>query len=99
MGNMGLLALKVKDLDAGCSCRAEPVAVGGEDECIDNITCLQRVEVLALVEVPKHGYTILATRRCEGAIGRDRDSVDVASMDVVVGLELELRKLPDLSRS
>ena len=57
---MYALALKVEDLDARCSCRAEPVAVGREDKGIDNVTGLERVQVLALVEVPEHGDTVLA---------------------------------------
>ncbi len=65
---MHLLALKVEDLDARCGCRAEPVAVGREDKSVDNVTGLERVEVLALVKVPEHGDTVLATGRRKGAI-------------------------------
>ena len=53
--------------------------------------------MLALVQVPEHGDTVLATGGSEGAIGRHRDGVDVASVAVVVGLQLELREFPDLS--
>ena len=91
------LALKVEDLDARCGRRAEPVAVGREDEGVDDVACLERVQVLALVEIPEHGDTVLAARRCQRAIGRDRDGVDVAGVAVVVGLQLELREFPDLS--
>lgn len=94
-----LLALKVEDLDARCGRRAEPVAVGREDKGVDDVAGLERVEMLALVEVPEHGDTVLATGRRKGAIRGNRDGVDVASVAVVVSLELELRKLPDLSVS
>lgn len=90
------LALEVEDLDAGGGGRAEPVAVGGEDEGVDDVASLERVEVLALVEVPEHGDAVLAAGRRQRAIGRDRDGVDVAGVAVVVGLELELRELPNL---
>lgn len=35
-----VLALKIEDLDAACGCGAEPVAVGGEYEGVDDVTCL-----------------------------------------------------------
>ena len=52
--------------------------------------------MLALVQVPEHGNAILATGSSERTIRGDRDGVDVASVTIVVGLELELRQLPDL---
>lgn len=52
--------------------------------------------MLALVEIPEHGNTILTTRSGKRAIGRDRDGVDVASVTVVVGLQFELGQFPDL---
>lgn len=52
--------------------------------------------MLALVQVPEHSDTVLAAGCRERTIGRDRDGVDVAGVAVVVGLELELRELPDL---
>ena len=54
------LALEIEDFDAGGCCCAEPVAVGGEDEGVDDVTGLEGVEVLALVEVPKHGDAVLS---------------------------------------
>jgi len=52
--------------------------------------------VLALVQIPEHGDTILATRSSKRTIGGDRNGVDVTGVAVVVGLQLELRELPDL---
>ena len=52
--------------------------------------------MLALVKVPEHGDTVLSARGSEGTIGGDSDGVDVAGVAVVVGLELELGKFPDL---
>lgn len=91
------LALEVEDFDAGRSGSAEPVAVGGEDQGVDDVTSLKGVEVLALVKVPEHGDAVLATGRGEGTIGRDGDGVDVAGVTVVVGLQLELLEFPDLT--
>ena len=101
-GNSGLqvyaLALKVEDLDARCGRSTPPVAVGGEDEGVDDVTCLERVQVLALVQVPEHSDAVLAAGGRERTIRRDGNGVDVAGVAVVVGLELELRELPDLSK-
>ena len=58
---MYALALRVEDLDARGGRRAEPVTVGGEDEGVDDVTSLERVKVLALVQVPQHGDAILTT--------------------------------------
>ena len=90
------LALEIEDFDAGGCCCAEPVAVGGEDEGVDDVTGLEGVEVLALVKVPEHGDTILATGGSERAIWRYRDGIDVARVAIVIGLQLELLEFPDL---
>lgn len=52
--------------------------------------------MLAIVQVPKHGDTILASGSSERSIGRDSEGVDVTSVAKVVGLELALVELPDL---
>lgn len=53
--------------------------------------------MFALVQVPEHGDTILATGSGQGTVGRDGKGVDVSSVSVVVGLELALGQLPDLA--
>lgn len=93
--NLGLL-LQVEDDDAGGSGSAEPVAVGGEDEGVDLVVGVQGVEVLGLVKVPEHGGTILAAGGAQGSIGGDGDSVDVAGVADVIGLQLAGGELPDL---
>ena len=101
-GELGLeliddaLGLEIEDLDARGGGSAEPVAVGREDESVDSVTSLERVEVLAVGKLPKHGDTVLATGGAERSIGRDSDRVDVASVAVVVGLQLALAELPNL---
>jgi hypothetical protein len=72
------LLLQIKDNDAARGGSAEPVSVGGENEGVDLITSVQGVEVLRLVQVPKHGSSVLSTRRAEGSIGGDGDGVDIA---------------------
>lgn len=101
-GELGLelvdnaLGLEVEDLDARGSGSAEPVTVGREDESVDSVTSLERVEVLAVRELPEHGDTVLATGGAERTIGGNGNGVDVASVAVVVGLQLALAELPDL---
>ena len=63
-----LLALKVKDLYTRRRSSAQPVTVGREDQSVDHIARLQRIEVFTLVQVPKHGDAILTTGGSEGAI-------------------------------
>lgn len=92
------LALEVEDLDGGSGSSTEPVSVGGEDESVDNVSGIERVEVLALVEVPEHGNTVLTTGGSEGAVGRDGEGVKVTGVTVVSGLQLAVGELPDLAR-
>lgn len=56
-----VLALQVEDFDALRRSGTQPVTVGREDKGIDNVTCLQRVQVLALVKIPQHRDSVLAT--------------------------------------
>lgn len=93
--NLALL-LKVEDDDAAGSGGAEPVSVRREDEGVDLVVGVERVQVLGFVQVPEHGGTILATRGAKRAIGRDGDGVDVTGVADVVGLQLAGRELPDL---
>ena len=65
---------------------------------MDLIVGVERVQVLGLVQIPQHGGAVLATRSAEGAIGRDGDGVDVASVADVVGLQLAGRQFPNLIR-
>lgn len=52
--------------------------------------------MLGFVEIPKHSSSVLAAGSAERAIGRDGDSVDVAAVAAVVGLDTARRKLPNL---
>ena len=70
--------------------------VGREDESVDDISSLERVEVLALVQVPEHGDSILSTGSAEGTIWGDGDGRDVASVSPVCRAQLALAQFPDL---
>lgn len=47
------------DLDAGTSGSTQPVTIGAEAEGIDGVTTVQGVKVLAFIQVPQHGLTVL----------------------------------------
>lgn len=73
-------------LDAAGSGSAQPVAVGAEDEGVDDVAGFERVEVLSIRQLPQHRDAVLATRSAERAIRRNSDRVDVSSVSVVVRL-------------
>lgn len=52
--------------------------------------------MLAVVQVPEHGDTVLATGSGQGSVGGDGEGVDVAGVTKVVGLELASVEFPDL---
>lgn len=49
------------DLDAGLRGGAQPVAVGGEAQGMDDVSRLQGVQALGICEIPQHGNTVLHT--------------------------------------
>jgi hypothetical protein len=55
------LGFQVPDLDALISSSAQPVSVGGEDKRVDDFTSIKGVKALALVQVPKHGSSVLTS--------------------------------------
>lgn len=96
--NLALL-LEIEDDDRAGGGGAEPVAVGREDKGVDLVTGLERVEVLALVEVPEHGGTVLTAGSAEGSVGGDGDGVDVSGVTDVVGLDAAGGEFPNLKTS
>ena len=90
------LGLKIPDLDARLSRGAQPVAVRGEAQGVDDVTRIEGVQTLAFTQIPEHGNAILTTRRTQRTIRRDGDGVDVASVADQVGADLAVREVPDL---
>ena len=72
------------------------IPVGAEGEGIDGISMVQGVEMLAIIEVPKHGLGVLASGSAEGTVGRHGDGVQVAGVADVVGLQLAVGQVPHL---
>ncbi len=85
------------DANAVVGGSAEPVSVGGEGQSVDDVTGFEAGEGLALVEVPQHGNSVLATGSAEGTIRGNGNGVDVTAVAVKVCPELAVGQVPDLS--
>lgn len=92
----GLLAGQIPDLDGWTIGNAQPVAVGGEAQGIDDVVVFQGVQVLAVIQVPQESLGVLATRCAEGTVRRNGDGVQVTVVTVVVVLQLAVSQVPDL---
>lgn len=79
------LRLQIPNLDDTLSGSAQPVTVGTEAQGVDDVPSIQRVETLALCQIPEHGGAVLASRGAEGTIWGDGDGVDVAGVSDQVG--------------
>lgn len=65
---------------------AEPVVAWGEAQAVDGAAGVERIEVLALADVPQHSNAVLATGGAERPIGGDGDGVEHGGMaDKVCG--------------
>jgi len=95
LGNQRL-GLKIPDLDGGLSGSAQPVSRGREGEGIDDITSVEAVKLLSVVEIPESGGTVLASRSAERSIRRNSDRVDVSRVSNQVSDQLAVGKIPDL---
>mmetsp|Transcript_4946 Transcript_4946/g.8723 ORF Transcript_4946/g.8723 Transcript_4946/m.8723 type:complete len:347 (-) Transcript_4946:100-1140(-) len=91
-----LLALQVPDLDALRGGRAQPVAVGREHQRVDDVARGQRVQPLALVQVPEHGGAVLAARGAQAAVGGDSGRGQVARVPDQVRAQLAVSQGPHL---
>merc|ERR1719160_2131807 len=85
-----LLVLEIPDLDGRVRRGNEPIVLRAEAERIDGATGIEGVQVLAVVHVPKHRSAVLAARRTQRTIRRDRYSVDNTGMACEVGAQLAI---------
>lgn len=90
------LGLEIPDLDAVVGGGTEPVVLRGERQGVDGGAGGQRVQVLALVDVPEHGSAVLATRGDQGAVRGDGQGVDDTVVTHQVGSQLAVGQVPDL---
>ena len=94
------LLFQIPDLDNGTSGSTEPVSVWWEGKSIDFITRIQSVEWLGLfrAQIPQFGGSITTTGSTERTIWGDGNSVQVASVAVVITLEFAVGEIPDLDQ-
>jgi hypothetical protein len=91
-----VLRFKVPDLGGVlCGC-TEPVAVGREAERVDDGARIERVQPLALNQVPEKSVAALATRCAQRTVRAHRDGIDVSSVAAENGAELAVREVPHL---
>ena len=88
------LGLEVPDLDALLGGCAQPVAVRGEQEAVDNVASLQLVQVLALRQVPQLRGAVLAAGGAQRAVRGDSDGVDVGCVLGEVAPQLAVGQVP-----
>jgi len=93
--NQGL-ALQIPDLDTRLGGSTEPVSGWAEAKAVNDISGIQGVEVLALIQVPQSGSSVLSTRSTQRTIRRDSHGVDVTGVSDQVGSEFAVGKVPDL---
>merc|ERR1719420_158270 len=59
------LILEIPHLDGRVRRGNEPIVLGAEAERVDGAACIERVQMLAVVYVPKHRGTVFAARRTQ----------------------------------
>lgn len=65
-------------LDASRGSGAQPVAVGRENEGVDDVSGIERVQALAFLEVPQHGGAVLASGGAQRTVRRHGHRVQVS---------------------
>ena len=91
-----VLRFKIPDLDGVlCGC-AEPVAVGREAERVDDGARVQRVQPLALSQVPQQGSMVFPSGGAQRTIRTHSDGVDVPAVTLESAAELAVGEVPDL---
>lgn len=92
------LGLEIPNLDTRVGRSAQPVAVRGEAKRMDDIVGLKGVQMLALLQIPKHGNTIFATGGAQRTVWRHGHGVEVTGVVLQVRAELAVCKVPDLDQ-
>lgn len=70
-----------------------------EAECGDDIVVIQRVQMLSVVQIPKHRLAILPPTSAQTTIRGHRDRVEVSRVSRVINLQLAVGQIPDLDHA
>jgi len=92
------LAFEIPDLNAIRSGSAQPVAIGGVSQSMDDASSIKSVQRLVLDQVPQIGNLVTTTRGTEGAVGRDGDGVQITLMSFQILDQLAVSQAPDLNK-
>jgi len=93
---LNALVLQIPNLDGLIRRSDQPVVLRGEGKVVDRGGGVQGVQVLAIVDIPEHGGTVLTSRRAEGTVRRDGDRVDRGAVAREVVAELAVVQVPHL---
>jgi hypothetical protein len=93
------LGLKIPNLNLLIRSSAQPITVGRETKRMNNLTRIQGVKTLSLIQIPKHGSSVLSSRSTERSIGRDTDGVEVSSVSNKVVTALAVAQGPYLHKT
>ena len=93
------LGFKIPDFDGIIGSRTQPVSVGREAQAVDDFASVERVQTLALVQVPKHSSVVLSSTGGQGTIGGDADRVQISGVSDKVVAELAVGQIPDLDKT
>lgn len=91
------LVLQVPNDNRRARCDAQPVAVGREAKRINNVRMVERVQMFAVVQVPKHRLVVLAAAGAQRTVGRHGHRCQIAVMANVICLETTVGQIPNLT--
>jgi hypothetical protein len=93
------LGLQIPNLDAFIGSSTKPIPVGTEDERVDDLPGIEGVKTLALIEIPEHGGSVLASRGAQRSIGGNAHSIKVSSMTDQIIAKLAVGQSPNLDET
>jgi len=93
-----VLAFEIPDLDAIGGGSTQPVAIGRKSQSVDDASSLKSVQRLVLDQVPQISCLVATTRGAEGAIGRDSDGIEIASVAFQILDQFAVSQTPDLNK-
>lgn len=67
------------DLNRWSESGTQPVSVGRETQCGDDIVVIKGVQVFAIIQIPKHCLAVLATAGAQRTIRRNSHGVQITA--------------------
>ena len=92
------LTLQIPNLNLLVGSSTQPVTIWREAEGVDDFSGVKTVESLSLVQIPKHGGSVLSSRGTEGSIRRHTYGVDVSGVSNEVIAKLAVGQRPNFDK-